>query len=104
MQSYGEDGVSSQPVVYLIFDNVELLLDWPGGLRLISALLRLCEFSGLANLGLIFVSSLGPDSFFSGTGLLEPLPVYMRDYTDDDLHQILLKRKPKGELYSSFLR
>lgn len=104
--SYDEEansGVSSQPVVYLIFDNVELLLDWPGGFRLISSLLRLSEFSGLANLGLIFASSLGPDSFFSGTGMLEAIPVYMRDYTDDDLHQILLKRKPKGELYSSFL-
>lgn len=103
---YGEEmnsGISSHPVVYLIFDNVELLLDWPGGFRLISALLRLSEFSGLENLGLIFVSSLGPDAFFSGTGMLEPMPVYMRDYTDDDLHQILLKRKPKGELYSGFL-
>ncbi|KAH7447554.1 hypothetical protein KP509_01G111600 [Ceratopteris richardii] len=92
-----------KPVIYLIFDNVDLLLDWSGGLRLISALMRLSEFTGMENLGLIFISSLGPDAFFSGTGMLEPIPIYMRDYTDDDLYQILLKKKPKGELYSSFL-
>ncbi|MCO5605838.1 hypothetical protein L7F22_060022 [Adiantum nelumboides] len=99
----GKDTDASLPVIYLIFDNVELLLDWSGGFRLISALLRLSEFSGLENLGLIFISSLGPDAFFSGTGLLELIPVYMRDYTDGDLHQILLKKKPNRELYSAFL-
>jgi origin recognition complex subunit 5 len=91
-------------MVYFIFDNVELLLEWSGGFRLISSLVRLQEFSRLQNLGVIFVSSLGPDAFFSGTGMLEPLPVYMRDYSDDDLHQILVRRKPDRDLYSSFLR
>ncbi|KAI5064828.1 hypothetical protein GOP47_0019523 [Adiantum capillus-veneris] len=99
----GEERDGSLPVVYLIFDNVELLLDWSGGFRLISALVRLSEFSGLENLGLIFISSLGPDAFFSGTGLLEAIPIYMRDYADDDLHQILLKEKPNRALYSAFL-
>eukprot|EP00249_Psilotum_nudum_P013872 c24559_g1_i1 orf=5-1312(+) len=94
---------SDLAVVYLIFDNAQMMLSWTGGFRLISGLLRLSEYTRLRNLGLIFISNVGPDAFFSGTGTLQPLPVYFRDYTDEELFQILLRGKIHADLYSSFL-
>lgn len=90
-------------VVYLIFDNIELLHEWNNGFNLISALLKLSDLTRMPNLGLILISNVTPDSFYSHTGALEPLTVYFRDYTDDELHQILIKGQPNTELYSSFL-
>lgn len=90
-------------MVYLIFDKFELLHEWNNGFNLISALFKLSDLTRMPNLGLIFISNVTPDSFYSHTGALEPLTVYFRDYTDDELHQILLKGQPNSELYSSFL-
>jgi origin recognition complex subunit 5 len=58
----------------------------------------------MPNLGLIFISNVTLDSFYSHTGALEPLTVYFRDYTDDELHQFLIKGKPITEVYASFLK
>lgn len=93
----------SAEVVYLIFDNIELLHEWSNGFGLISALFRLSDLIRMPNLGLIFISNIAPDAFYGHTGALEPLTVYFRDYTDDVLHQILLKGQPNQELYGSFL-
>lgn len=90
-------------VVYLIFDNIELLHEWNNGFNLISALFKLSDLTRMPNLGLIFISNITPDSFYSHTGALEPLTVYFRDYTDDELYQILIKGQPNTELYASFL-
>lgn len=91
-------------VVYLIFDNIELLHEWNNGFNLISALFKLSDLTRMPNLGLIFISNITPDSFYSHTGALEPLTVYFRDYTDDELYQILIKGQPNTELYASFLK
>jgi len=90
-------------VVYLIFDNIELLHEWNNGFNLISALFKLSDLTRMPNLGLIFISNVTPDSFYSHTGALEPLTVYFSDYTDDELHQFLIKGKPITEVYASFL-
>lgn len=95
--------LDSPEVVYLIFDNIELLHEWNNGFNLISALFKLSDLTRMPNLGLIFISNVTPDSFYSHTGALEPLTVYFRDYTDDELHQILIKGQLNTELYASFL-
>ncbi|GLJ41213.1 hypothetical protein SUGI_0853150 [Cryptomeria japonica] len=99
----GIKGLVSNGVVYLIFDNIELLHEWTNGFGLISALFKLADLTRMPNLGLIFISNVTPDSFYLQTGTLEPLTVYFRDYTDEELHQILLKGQPNPELYGSFL-
>ncbi|KAJ7538210.1 hypothetical protein O6H91_11G038400 [Diphasiastrum complanatum] len=94
---------SNSHVVYLVIDNVELLRAWAGGLNLFNVLLKLCELTRLPNLGIILISNVGLDGFMSGTGFREPQPLYFRGYTDEELHQILLKGQPNADLYSSFL-
>ncbi|EFJ26106.1 hypothetical protein SELMODRAFT_413184 [Selaginella moellendorffii] len=90
-------------VVYLIIDNIDLVRNWSGGQNLLSVLFRLPELSRLPQLGMVFISSVGPHAFTSGTGCRQPLPVYFRDYLDDELFQILVKKQIKSDLYVSFL-
>lgn len=90
-------------MVYLIFDNIELLHEWNNGFNLISALFKLSDLTRMPNLGLIFINNITPGSFYSHTGALEPLTVYFRDCTDDELYHILIKGQPNTELYASFL-
>eukprot|EP00850_Spirogloea_muscicola_P006217 SM000029S10512 [mRNA] locus=s29:491654:495193:- [translate_table: standard] len=94
------------PAVYLIFDNAELLrsMDHSGGASLLPALLKLPELTGLPNLSIILISSVGWDGFWSGTGAQEPLAVHFPDYTDNDLCRILQARHPGSALYSAFLK
>ena len=87
-------------MVYLIFDKFELLHEWNNGFNLILALFKLSDLTRMPNLGLIFIDNVTPDSFYSHTGALDPLTVYFWEYTDDELHQILIKGKPNTKLYS----
>ncbi|KAL2642334.1 hypothetical protein R1flu_009921 [Riccia fluitans] len=90
--------------VYLVFDNVELIRDWASGGSIMSSLLKLAELTRLPNLGLIFVSNAGPDTFQLATASREPLPIFFRDYSNEELYQILTMRQPNSELYSFFLK
>ncbi|KAG6552492.1 hypothetical protein Mapa_005912 [Marchantia paleacea] len=90
--------------IYLIFDNVELVRGWTGGNVLMSSLLKLADLTRLPNLGLILVSSAGPDTFQRGSASREPLPLHFKDYSNEELYQILTKRQPHSELYSFFLK
>lgn len=50
-------------MVYLIFDNVELLCGWIGGVLFLGVLFRFLELIRLLNLGFIFISSVGFDGY-----------------------------------------
>lgn len=91
-------------MVYLIFDNVELTRGWNGGILLLAALFQLSELTRLPNLGLLFISNVGIDAYQACSISREPLPLYFRDYNDNELYQILLLQRPNMELYASFLR
>ncbi|XP_068635420.1 origin of replication complex subunit 5-like [Aristolochia californica] len=90
-------------MVYLIFDNMELIRDWDKNSTIIPMLFRLYDQLKMPELGLIFVSSCTPDTYYANTGFVEPLYVRFTDYTEDELHQIFMKNKANTKLYSSFL-
>ncbi|CAM6109807.1 unnamed protein product [Calypogeia fissa] len=93
-----------QEVVYLIFDDVELVRGWTGGGTLLASLVTLSQLTRLPNLGLVFVSSAGPDTFHLGTSARELVPLYFREYTNEELYSILVKWQPNSDLYSFFLK
>ncbi|KAL3684601.1 hypothetical protein R1sor_002623 [Riccia sorocarpa] len=99
-----DSGKLSEKTIYLVFDNVELIRDWAASGTIMSSLLKLSDLTRLPNLGLIFVSSAGPDSFQLATASREPVPVFFRDYSNEELYQILTMRQPNSELYSFFLK
>ncbi|KAL3622138.1 Origin recognition complex subunit 5 [Castilleja foliolosa] len=72
-------------MVYLIFDNLEVIGDWDKSFSITP----------------LFKTSL--DTFQSDTGFIDPFPVYYPDYTEDDLRHIFMKNQPNPKLYSSFL-
>ncbi|KAL5988177.1 Origin recognition complex subunit 5 [Asimina triloba] len=90
-------------VIYLIFDNIELLRAWDNNSNVVSTLFSLLNILRMPELGLIFISHTSIDSYYSNTGFPEPLPVFFPDYTEDDLYQILMRNQPNPKLYSSFL-
>lgn len=90
--------------VYLIFDNVEQSRWWIGGTILLGALFHLSELSRVSNLGLIFISSVGLDSYQASSLAREPVSLYFREYSDFELHRILSLHRPNVGVYASFLR
>lgn len=93
-----------QPTVYIVWDNIEILKDWEGGIRMLTSFLRLPEISGQKNLSIIMISSLGWDCFRCDTGSREPIPLNFSDYTDEDLIEILGRKHSNSSPYISFLR
>ncbi|KAJ1408640.1 Origin recognition complex, subunit 5 [Sesbania bispinosa] len=57
----------------------------------------------MPEVGLIFISSTSPDTFYTNMGYVEPIPIYFPDYTEGDIRQILLRNEANQKLYSSFL-
>lgn len=90
-------------MLYLIFDSVELIRDWDKGSSIISLLFNIYGILKMPEVGLIFISSTVPNTYYSNTGFPEPLPVFFPDYTEDDLYQIFMRDKSNPKLYSSFL-
>ncbi|KAL3829676.1 hypothetical protein ACJIZ3_018478 [Penstemon smallii] len=90
-------------MVYLIFDNFELVRDWDKSATMLPFLFNLYDILKMPEVGLIFVSKTSPDTFQSDPGYAEPFPVYFPDYTEDDLRQIFMKNQANPKLYSSFL-
>ncbi|KAL4203123.1 hypothetical protein AMTRI_Chr01g102400 [Amborella trichopoda] len=90
-------------MIYLIFDNVEMIRDWDSGLALVSVLFKMGDLLKMPELGLVFISSASLDSFYGNTGLMELVPVFFPSYTDEELYQIFMRGQPNPKLYSSFL-
>ncbi|XP_058073599.1 origin of replication complex subunit 5 [Magnolia sinica] len=90
-------------MVYLIFDNVELLRAWDKNSSMISTLFNISDILKMPEVGLIFISGTSPDTYYSNTGFPDPLPVFFPDYTEDDLYQIFMRNQANPKLYSSFL-
>lgn len=90
-------------MVYLIIDNLELVREWDKSSIILPFLFKLYDMLKMPELGLIFVSSSSPDTYYSDTGYTEPIPVYFPDYTEDDIRQIFMRNQSNPKLYSSFL-
>ncbi|KAK9141138.1 hypothetical protein Scep_010819 [Stephania cephalantha] len=97
------EGQDHKSMVYLIFDNLELVRDWEKHSVIISMLFKLYDILKLPEVGLIFISNASPDTYYMNTGSLEPLPIYFPDYTEDELYQIFSRNQENPKLYSSFL-
>lgn len=90
-------------MVYLIFDNVELIRGWDKNSIILPMLFNIYDILKIPEVGLIFISRSSPHSYGSNTGSIEPLPVFFPDYTEDDLYQIFMRNQSNTKLYSSFL-
>ncbi|XP_073104820.1 origin of replication complex subunit 5 isoform X2 [Elaeis guineensis] len=91
-------------MIYLIFDNVELIRSWNKSSDILALLFRLFDILNIPEVGLIYISNAAPDAYYSMAGSVEPVGVYFPDYTVDDLFNIFMLRSPANrKLYSSFL-
>ena len=90
-------------MIYLIIDNLEFVRDWDKSLSILPFLYKLYDLLKMPELGLIFISSASPDTYYSDTGYEEPIPLYFSDYTEEDLRQIFLRNQLNPKLYASFL-
>lgn len=90
-------------LVYLIIDNLELVREWDKSSTILPFLFKLYDILKMPELGLIFISSTSPDTYYSDTGYTEPIPLYFPDYTEDDICQIFMRNQSNPKLYSSFL-
>lgn len=91
-------------MIYLIFDNVELIRGWDKNSIILPMLFNIYDILKIPEVGLIFISSSSLDSYHSNTGFTEPLPVFFPDYTEDDLYQMFMRNQSNTKLYSSFLK
>ena len=90
-------------MLYLIFDNLELIREWDKSSTALSFMFNLYDVLKMHEVGLIFISNTSPDTYYSNMGYTEHVPVYFPEYTEDDLRQILMRNQPNRKLYSSFL-
>ena len=96
-----EGGIGN--MIYLVFDNFQLVRDWDKSSTILPLLFNLYDMLKMPEVGLIFISSTSPDTFYSNMGYVEPIPIYFPDYTEGDIRQILLRNQANSKLYSSFL-
>ncbi|KAK9279061.1 hypothetical protein L1049_012736 [Liquidambar formosana] len=96
-------GRANGKMIYLIFDNLELVREWDKSSNILPFLFKLYDLLKMPEVGLIFISNTSPDTYYSNTGYIEPVPVHFPDYTEDDLHQIFMRNQANPKLYSSFL-
>ncbi|XP_020996586.1 origin of replication complex subunit 5 [Arachis duranensis] len=91
-------------MIYLVFDNFQLVREWDKSSTLLPFLFNLYDLLKIPEVGLIFISNTSPDTFYSSNmGYVEPIPVYFPDYTDADIRKILSRNQADSKLYSSFL-
>ncbi|CAH9096657.1 unnamed protein product [Cuscuta europaea] len=99
----GSPRTANGRMIYLVFDNVELIRGWDKR-EILPFLFKLNDILKMPEVGLIFVSSTSPDTYYTDdTGCVEFVHVYFPDYTEDDLRQIFMKNQANTKLYSSFL-
>ncbi|XP_028770426.1 origin of replication complex subunit 5 isoform X2 [Neltuma alba] len=90
-------------MIYLVFDNFHLVREWDKSSTIVPFLFNLYDLLNMPEVGLIFISSTSPDTYYANMGYVEPVPVFFPDYTEVDLHQIFLRNQANQKLYSSFL-
>lgn len=90
-------------MIYLVFDNFHLVREWDKSSTILPFLFNLYDLLNLPEVGLIFISSTSPDSYYTNMGYVEPVPVFFPDYTESDLRKIFLRNQANQKLYSSFL-
>ncbi|CAH8384151.1 unnamed protein product [Eruca vesicaria subsp. sativa] len=90
-------------MLYLIVDHVDLIKDWDKGAMILQFLFSLYSVLKMPQLGIILISGLPPDVYYSNMGYTDPLPVYFPEYSEDELRQIFLKTQVNKKLYSAFL-
>ncbi|XP_057981453.1 origin of replication complex subunit 5 [Malania oleifera] len=96
-------GQATGKMIYLIFDNLELVRDWDKSSNVLPFLFKLYDILKMPEVGLIFISNTSPDTYYSNTGYTEPIPVLFHDYTEDDLLQIFMRNQANPKLYRCFL-
>ncbi|CAM8974463.1 unnamed protein product [Rhodiola kirilowii] len=90
-------------MVYLIFDNLELVRDWDKSSNMLPFLFRLSNILNMPEVGVIFISNASLDVYYSNAGSMDPVPLPFPDYSEDDLRMIFMKNQENKKLYSSFL-
>ncbi|KAK7292219.1 hypothetical protein RIF29_07995 [Crotalaria pallida] len=91
-------------MIYLIFDNFQLVREWDKSSTILPLLFNLYDMLKMPEVSLVFISSTSPDTFYSNNmSYVEPIPVHFPAYTEDEIRQILLRNQPNPKLYSSFL-
>lgn len=90
-------------MIYLIFDNLELVREWDKSSTILPFLFELYDILKKPEVGLIFISKVSPDAYYSNTGYVEPIPIHFPDYSEDSLRQIFMRNQANPKLYSSFL-
>ncbi|PQQ00114.1 hypothetical protein Pyn_12380 [Prunus yedoensis var. nudiflora] len=88
-------GKANGNMIYLIFDNLERVRGWEKGSAILPLLFNLYD--------ILKMLSASPDTYYSSMGYVEPIPIYLPDYTQDDLQQIFLRNQANKKLYASFL-
>lgn len=90
-------------MIYLIFDNLELVQDWDKSCNILAFLFNLYDILKMPEVGFIFITNATPDAYYLNMGCEEPVPINFPDYTEDDLRQIFMMNHTNKKLYSSFL-
>ncbi|GMH31307.1 hypothetical protein Nepgr_033150 [Nepenthes gracilis] len=90
-------------MIYLIIDNMELVRLWDKSSTMLPFLFNLYDTLKVPEVGVIFISKVPPDSYYSNTGYVEPIAVYFPGYTEKDIRQIFMQNQTDPKLYSSFL-
>ncbi|WKA07956.1 hypothetical protein VitviT2T_025724 [Vitis vinifera] len=96
-------GQANGRMIYLIFDNLELVREWDKSSSILPFLFELYDILNMPEVGLIFISKVSPDAYYSDRGYVEPIPILFPDYTEDSLRQIFMRNQANPKLYSSFL-
>lgn len=86
-------------MVYLILDNVDLIRDWDKGSMILQLLFNL----KMPQLGILLISGLPPNVYYSNMGYTHPIPLFFPQYSEEDLRQIFLRNQTNRKLYSAFL-
>ncbi|XP_021748523.1 origin of replication complex subunit 5-like [Chenopodium quinoa] len=90
-------------MIYLIFDDFELVRAWDKSSTVLPFLFGLYRMLGLPEVGIIFLSKVSPDVYYTNSGHFEPVSLYFPGYTEKDLRQIFMLKREKPELNSCFL-
>ena len=72
--------------VYMIVDHLDLIKEWDKGAMILQFLFSLYSVLKLPQLGVILISGLPPDVYYSNMGYTDPLPVYFPEYSEEELN------------------
>ncbi|CAL9007201.1 unnamed protein product, partial [Prunus brigantina] len=72
-------------MIYLIFDNLECVRGWEKGSTILPLLFNLYDILKMHEVALIFINNASLNTYYSSVGYVEPIPIYLPSYTQDDL-------------------